>query len=50
MKAFESKQHIPTRELWFCPGGNTLCGSMSSLFDTGSNCSGKILRMEGHMF
>ena len=50
MKVFESKQHILTKKLWYYPGGNTLCRSMSSLFDVGFICTAIILRMEEHMF
>ena len=50
MKVLESKQHILTRKPRYYPAGNTLRGSMSSLFDTGFNCPVIILRTEGHMF
>ena len=49
MKAFESKQHIFITILWYCPGGDIPCDSMSSFSDSGFNCMSIILRMEGHM-
>ena len=50
MKVLDSKQYILTRKLRYYPGGNTLCGTMPSLFDTEFDYSDRILRTEVHMF
>ena len=50
MKVIESKQHILTGKLRYYPEGNTLCRSMSSLFDAGFNCTAITLGTEEDMF
>gem|GEM_PF-3186151 len=50
MKALKPKQYNFICKLWYCPGGNTSRGSMSSLFDAEFDFTGIIIRTEEHMF